>query len=448
MGECGRAVSDYLRSGAGVNARGAIGNGWDALRVGGMALSLQRSQWWSRRTIQDYQRKMLVAIMRHAVTRVPYYAALNISAGSLREVSDLRRFPVLSKRIVQEHGSDLVDREASREHLYVSRTSGSSSEPTATYFDRECWLFTKFALKIRRTALAGYRFGMRILVLAEQPMKSPPASRAFARRGALYSRRTMSVFEPLPRQYEEILNFSPHVIYGAPSAIAEIIFYAEAHGLSLARVPTLFTSAELLSRGTRKRIESAFRGRVFDVYGSTEFKEVAFQCQYGRYHLNFESVYIETLPGEDTETNGSPSLMITSLVNRAMPLLRFKIGDHARLVEVDCPCGRRAPSLENIAGREIEYLTLADGRRVSPYLLTTAIETCSEIRQYQVVQLAPNRVEVQVIVPEPASQARLDRLHGAIKEMLGEPVEITLRAVDRIERTSAGKHQILRKAFS
>jgi phenylacetate-CoA ligase len=424
-----------------VSARGEIGKGWDALRVGGMVLALQRSQWWSRRTIQAYQRKRLVAMMRYAVTRVPYYAALNIPAKSLYEITDLQRFPLLSKRIVQEHGNELLDRQANRGNLYVSRTSGSSSEPTDTYFDRRCWLFTKYALKARRTALAGYRLGTRILVLAEQSRVAVQR----ARHGVLYSRRTLSVFEPLPRQYEEILSFSPHVIYGAPSAIMELIGYAEDHGLPSVRVPTLFTSSELLSAGMRGRIEAAFRGRVLDVYGSTEFKEVAFQCHYGRYHLNFESVYVETLAGGGTETGDSPALVISSLVNRAMPLLRFKIGDHARLVETDCRCGRHSPCLEHITGRETEYLTFPGGRRVSPYRLTTAIETCVDIKKYQIIQLAPDRIEVQVIVAQ-RRPAALDRLHSTMQEVLGKPVDVKLKVVDRIDRTPAGKYQIVRKA--
>ena len=118
---------------------------------------------------------------------------------------------------------------------------------------------------------------------------------------------------------------------------------------------------------------------------STEFKEIAHECAYGRYHINFESVYVET-EAEDDQT--TPRLLVTSLVNKAMPLIRFDIGDYAKLGHDACACGRESPYLIDIAGREAEFLQLADGRRLSPYLLTTAVETAPGLVKYQFVQHA------------------------------------------------------------
>lgn len=170
------------------------------------------------------------------------------------------------------------------------------------------------------------------------------------------------------------------------------------------------------------------------------------QCRYGRYHVNFESVYIEPHRSEDDNADATPALLITSLVNRAMPLLRFKIGDHVRVGKGDCPCGRHSPYLTDIAGRQTEYLELTNVRRLSPYQMTLAVETCPEVRKYQLVQQGPDWVEVQLILREGWSlQAVLQRVTDELRRIVGRDIRITAQVVEHIERTRAGKHQIVRK---
>ena len=59
------------------------------------------------------------------------------------------------------------------------------------------------------------------------------------------------------------------------------------------------------------------------------------------------------------------AVLVTDLLNGAMPLIRYRIGDMAAWADGPCPCGRGLPRLERVAGRVTDFLVGADGRLVS-----------------------------------------------------------------------------------
>ena len=65
---------------------------------------------------------------------------------------------------------------------------------------------------------------------------------------------------------------------------------------------------------------------------------------------------------------------MTSLANRAMPLIRYEIGDTGELLAERCPCGRGLPLMRPTWGRSADYLALVDGTVITPYDMTCAIE--------------------------------------------------------------------------
>ncbi len=68
--------------------------------------------------------------------------------------------------------------------------------------------------------------------------------------------------------------------------------------LDIPSVNRIFTSSEYLEPGMRKFIEEAFGAEVFDIYGCTEMKEIAWECEkHEGYHINEDDVYVEILQG-------------------------------------------------------------------------------------------------------------------------------------------------------
>jgi phenylacetate-CoA ligase len=413
----------------------------DQLNVGAHLLGAMRSQWWSSGRIREHQQRSLASLMRHAVTNVPFYQRLNLRAATILNAADLQRFPVIGKHDIQRDPEAFLARGVIPADLHSSRTSGSSGQPTTTYFDRRTWLLCKYALKMRRiAATAGLPFMKRVLIVSEQLPELLAASTVSAPSGlgVFFSQKRVSIHTPVAGHLAMLAGYRPHIVYAFPSYLIDLIASAERGGLSLPKIETLYTSSEVLTPAARARIENAFQGRLFDVYGSTEFKEIAWQCRAGRYHLNFESVYVEP-----QAPDARAPVVVSTLCNIAMPLLRFDIGDRALFGEDFCPCGRAAPHMLEFVGREGDMIDLPSGRRLSPYLLTTVIESESSILQYRIFQTTPNAFRIDVIVRSPGQSALWQRdVCAQLARVIGEPAEINVREVDTLERAASGKRSV------
>jgi phenylacetate-CoA ligase len=403
---------------------------------------LLRSERWPAGRIADYQERRLVAMLRHAVTAVPYYRGLGIDPASLRTAGDLARFPVLQKADVQRLGLQLLADGVDPARCFVSRTSGSTGQPTDTYFCARSWALQKGPVKWRRSLTGGLALPERVLVVGEDRPAPGRAAKDAPGWPLPVSVQRLSVHRPMAEQVERVLRWRPTTLYAYPSWYVEFLDVCEHLGRRVPAVRRLFTSSELLTPATRARIELGFAGQVYDVYGSTEFKEVAAECAHGRRHLIFETTYVETL--ESPEPGGTPALALTTLVNRAMPLLRYAIGDLGRLESATCPCGRAAPALTGLRGRMVEFLVCADGRRVSPYVASTIIEQHPAIARYQLLQEDPGTLLVRYV----RRAGRVDDVPGAalrgdLAAALGAGARVSFEEQPRLERASSGKHRLL-----
>ena len=117
-------------------------------------------------------------------------------------------------------------------------------------------------------------------------------------------------------------------------------------------VDRVLTVGEPLTAEVRSKAQRAFGARVFDRYGVQELGHIAAECpDCGQYHVSAESMLVEVL--RDDGTPASPGttgkLVVTSLYNFAMPLIRYETGDSAE-VGVAGACLRSLPVLRRILG--------------------------------------------------------------------------------------------------
>jgi phenylacetate-CoA ligase len=130
-----------------------------------------------------------------------------------------------------------------------------------------------------------------------------------------------------------------------------------------------------------------------------------------------------------------------------MPLLRFDIGDRALFGSNACACGRASAHLLQFSGREGDMIVLPSGRRLSPYLLTTAIEALSSILQYRIVQIAADAMRIDVIVKSPGESAQWQqRLCAELDRLVAEPVRFEVCEVDTLKRDPSGKRSVFVRA--
>jgi phenylacetate-CoA ligase len=187
---------------------------------------------------------------------------------------------------------------------------------------------------------------------------------------------------------------------------------------------------------------------VQDEYGCGEVGPIAYQCEQGRLHVMSENLLVEVLTekGELAGPGQTGEIVVTDLNNRAMPLIRYRLGDFA-VVGRPCSCGRGFPVLENIRGRAYDFVERADGRRYHGeffmYLFEDLRSHGLPIGQFQITQIARRALEILVVTPESASA----EVEARIGHQLGDRLpgmEVTVRRVESIPREASGKMRVIR----
>jgi phenylacetate-CoA ligase len=185
---------------------------------------------------------------------------------------------------------------------------------------------------------------------------------------------------------------------------------------------------------------------VLDVYGTSETKEVAWECPAGSLHVNADVLRLEVLDesGRPLPADAEGEIVVTSLVNRAMPLLRYRTGDRGTLRAGRCPCGLDLPLLGIVTGREVDHIQLPGGRRVSPYAFTCGLEPIPGMLRFQVVQIEPARLRVRARVARVARDEAPAAIRSAVLRAADAALSVEVELVDRFDERPGRKFQVVR----
>src|SRR5690606_18861353 len=103
---------------------------------------------------------------------------------------------------------------------------------------------------------------------------------------------------------------------------------------------SVISGSEPLRPSVRALIEDRFACGVHDWYGVSERAAGASQCERrGPYHEQSEMQYLEIVPTDRSASESEGEIVGTSLLNRAMPFVRYRTGDVSSWAEA-CACGR------------------------------------------------------------------------------------------------------------
>lgn len=365
-------------------------------------------------------------------------APRNVSNATLTRA--FRDLPPVSKGELREAGADALNGERVDLTWHTSRSSGSTGEPFRTYFDPRAWVLLKYLAKLRARVACGVRPHHRLAIVEAFP-PGERRQRLVERTGRV---RGISALQAPVTVARELANFAPDGVYGAPSVLQEAARVSRAAGVPNVRPKWIFTSGELLTPGLRSELELNYGCRVFDIYGSTETKEIAWECVAGSMHVNSDVVKLEVLDDDGSllPEGEEGRLAVTVLVNTAMPLLRYVIGDRGSLIGGLCTCGCSLPRMGVVTGRDADVLTV-NGRRVVPYVLICAIRDIAGIRRFQIQQTATGVVIARAVLDgtRPSAEVRVG-IEDALKEALGETIVARVEFLDSFPST--GKFHVVR----
>ena len=165
---------------------------------------------------------------------------------------------------------------------------------------------------------------------------------------------------------------------------------------------------------------------MFDHGGMTEMGAYGYECgEQAGLHVNESEFIVEVIDPMTSAPARDGELVLTNLGRVGSPAVRYRTGDHVRLAEAPCPCGRTFARLEGgILGR-LDDMLIVRGVNVFPAAIEGVVRRFPAIDEFQIeVFRAGELDEVRVLV-EVGDAAGASRLQEALRASLGIRFEVS-----------------------
>ncbi len=415
---------------------------------------LMKSQWWSKKQIDDYQNKKLRELIHHAYTNVPYYKEMFDKIGlkpeDIKTKEDLHKIPITTKSDLKKHKDKHVAVNISPKNLMFRSSSGSTGEPFQFYTTKKAESFSK-ATTIRGWYWMGYKLGDKYVKLSMNPRSSKIKKLQDKINNCLY----LSVNQLSPKEIvkigKAISNFNPKFIRGYPVPLYSLAkAIKDVGGYSKSSLRGINTTGSSLRENVRDEIESVFQSKIYDAY-SCEGGSCFHQCSASKfYHPAEEYAISEFIEDDFSKSNNEYPLrhITTDLHNFASPFIRYDTQDYIILEDKDrCECGRSFINVKKILGRDGDILITPSGKYLIVENFVAYFEWIVGIDQIQVIQEKINKITINIIINNDFTKTIFNTVQDYWKTYIGNDVEVNLKIVDDIRLTPTGKRRtVIRNA--
>jgi len=397
---------------------------------------LRRTEYFPPHELRDLQSAAHQRLLQRAAASVPHYRRHGVDG-------------ITTKDQVRERAADFIADGLPRRSLIRWHTSGTTGTPLTTYYNRaamrKMWAFVELyrnTAGVSRDDRRGQFTGKPIV-----PPGPPSSNKIFWRRDFANHALLLSTVHLSPdnmRAYADAIErFRPVYLSGYPSSMYILAEYYRQSARPAPRLKAALTSAETLLDYERRAIEETFSTRVFDQYGQAEMQSFWYECPAGRMHAHPLAGITEILREDGTPAAAGEmgAVVLTGLVNEAMPLIRYRVGDTARFSAASCPCGRSMPVIEEIGGR-LDDIVFTRERgflgRLDPVL-----KGVRHIVECQLEQESLDLLHIRYVPAADFGGEDLQLLENNLRARVGRGIHLEFQCTDRIPRSANGKFRFV-----
>ncbi|MFA6918790.1 MAG: hypothetical protein WC244_01585 [Patescibacteria group bacterium] len=391
---------------------------------------------------ERYQKEKLKKILLHAYNNVPYYRDVFIKEGIIENnqinLNNFNRIPLLTKKIIREQGSNLYSHDYKSRKYYENTSGGSTGEPIKLIQDRvyEEW---NNATKIYFNELLGKRLGEKEIKLWGSDRDIIKGNLTLKDRAInfLYNRQFFNSYNFSKSDIRNLIQlnnrFQPVSYWAYIDSLLECSKYIVKNNSYIVPPEIIVSTIGPLDNESKNLIESAFKTKVHNQYGSREAGVLACQDS-GQNELNV--FFWKDL----LEISADGKLLITSLNNYSMPLIRYEIGD------VALPGNKYYGlcdstiffSIENVIGRTLGYFKSENGELKHSHFIVQQLFFRDWITKFQIVQHSIDLIEMKIVGSK--NEKEMSEVEKLVKNFLGDSITIDWNFVDAIEPTPSGKY--------
>jgi phenylacetate-CoA ligase len=392
------------------------------------------------------ENERLREIIKYSYEKVPAYKKRFDSAGvnpdEIKCIADLQKIPTISKEDVKSDYSAFISSDYRMSDLEVGITSGTTGTPFKCI--RTLDVYRKFhacvtllcqwnGISLKQPSVS---FGGKAVVSTSQTQ--PP----FWQHNCIWDQTYFSIqhMSPhnLPHYVKQIRRIKPVYMAGYPSAITMFGKFLLEHGVTDIRPKAVFLSSEMVYPWQEKIIHEAYGAKIVEWYSTQEILFFAYKCDFNHYHILPGMGIIELIAnGKQAGPGEAGEVVATTLINRASPLIRFKLLDSAVWGRGECECGSKLPFIHSIVGRVQDMIVTPDGNFFAGG--SRILRAAPDIVEGQVIQETLDKFIVRLVPGKEWKKEYEQAIREKFKYYYPYDAQLTIEIVDRIPRTASGK---------
>ncbi|MBK5213972.1 MAG: phenylacetate--CoA ligase family protein [Flavobacteriaceae bacterium] len=365
------------------------------------------------------------------------------------DVSIWENIPVMTKSNLQCPLEERISKHFKKGSVYINKTSGSSGTPFIFAKDKFCHALT-WAEIIDRFGTLGIDFNSS---LQARFYGIPLDFKGYytERIKDFFSHRyRFPVFDLSEKKLEAILNAFKRkkfdFINGYTSSIVFFAKFLSEKNLVLNEIcPTLkycIVTSEMLFEDDKKLMEEVFGVPVINEYGASELDLIAFTNNQNEFVVNSETLFVEILDENDSTVplGSSGRIVITSLYNKAHPMIRYDIGDIGILSAAST---YKKPILEKLIGRTNDMAKLPSGKTVPGltfyYVTKSVISKDGNVKEFVIEQTELDTFKIKYVSRKELSEREKQQIEKSLFEYLEKDLTIIFDRTAVLKRSKSGK---------
>ena len=424
---------------------------WDRSKKLEFLNELTETQWKPLDVLKQQQWKKLQSVLSYSHKHIPYYRDSFDKAGvhpeNITNAEDFLRIPLLSKDSIRANTDSLISDEFRKEDIVLSKTGGSTGKSLRIYCDTACEE-SRNAAALRSMIWAGWNPGERRAAV----WGNPPAADTLKKRIRNILLDRMIFLDTMDLTEERMADFvslwrrnRPSLMYGHSRSLYMFAQFVLTNGISDLRPGGIISTSMMLLPHERSAISAAFGCEVTDQYGCEEVGLIGCECEkHEGMHLNIDHLYVEFIreDGTPAEPGEEAAIVVTDLVNRAMPLIRYRIEDMGIPISRECSCGRGLPLMGKVTGRTADFLVKKDGGLVAGVsLVERTLTRIRGIEQMQIVQEQIDHIILRIVRDSEYDQECEKELLDEFRTVFGPEARIEINCMKKLPQSPSGKYR-------
>lgn len=410
-----------------------------------MQYQFEHSQYMPAAELEQHQLQQAAVLLRHAIATVPHYREKYRACvlPDKPEMHSWRTLPMLERGEVQEHFEQMKSAAVPSSHgnIRMTTSSGSTGRPLRV-LGTDTTHFFWLSLTLRDHAWQRRDLTKKLAVIRTKIAGgASPGWGEWSDSIVSGTSSALNIDADVNRQLDWLIAEDPEYLLTHPTNLHALVTRAAERGVRPPKLRETRTFGEMLQPDLRELVEKTWGAKLTDNYSAEETGYIALQCpETEHYHIQSENLLVEILNerGEPCQPGETGEVVVTTLHNFAMPLIRYRILDHAE-AGGNCVCGRNLPVLRRILGRQRNMIAMPDGTRHWPAFPDWL--SVAPVRRFQMIQHDLQTIEIKLVCPHQLNARQEAGIRAMLTEKFGHPFDFRFNYQDNIAAGLNGKFE-------